>query len=47
MQATFSKAHVASDDLAYFAPDLKTWKRTVRLDGKAKGTVDALSGQNR
>jgi hypothetical protein len=45
MQATFSKAHVASDDLAYFAPDLKTWKRTVRLDGKARGTVDALSGR--
>jgi hypothetical protein len=46
MEATFSKAHIASDDLAYFAPALKEWNRTLRMDGKARGTVDALSGQN-
>ena len=45
MEATFSKAHIASDDLALFAPVLKTWKRTLQMDGKAKGTVDALHGQ--
>lgn len=45
MEATFSKAHIASDDLAYFAPQLKTWNRTLTLNGKAKGTVDDLHGQ--
>lgn len=46
MTATFSKAHIASDDLAFFAPALKTWKRTLQIEGNAKGTVDALSGQH-
>src|SRR5439155_11550404 len=38
--------HVSSDDLAYFAPELKTWKRTVSIEGSAKGTVDALHGES-
>lgn len=45
MQASFSKAHIASDDLSFFAPALKSWKRIVRMEGKAKGTVDALHGE--
>ncbi len=45
MEATFSKAHIASADLALFAPALKEWNRTVRLDGNAQGTIDAISGQ--
>ncbi|HUQ96519.1 MAG TPA: translocation/assembly module TamB domain-containing protein [Chitinophagaceae bacterium] len=46
MEARFSKAHIASDDLAFFAPALKSWNRTLQMDGKAKGTVDALRGEN-
>lgn len=46
MEANFRNSSVHSDDLAYFAPALRTWNRTLRISGKAKGTVDDLSAKN-
>ncbi len=46
MDANFNNSYISSDDLAFFAPDLKKWRRTLQIDGRAKGTVDALTGQN-
>ncbi|WP_148661265.1 translocation/assembly module TamB domain-containing protein [Flavisolibacter tropicus] len=46
MNANFKNASVASDDIAYFAPQVKDWNKIFQLDGKAKGTVDALSGEH-
>ncbi len=46
MEADFNNTSVSSDDLAFFAPALKTWKRTIALDGRIRGTVDALTGND-
>lgn len=46
MEANFTKASVVSDDIAFFAPKIKDWNRTIKIDGKIKGTVDALAAEN-
>ena len=46
MQAIFKDAHIDSDDIAFFAPAIKTWKKTIRLQGAARGTVDDLVGKD-
>ncbi|MEP7237523.1 MAG: translocation/assembly module TamB domain-containing protein [Ferruginibacter sp.] len=45
LQGDFEKSEVNSDDLAFFAPKLKTWKRTFYINGNVKGTVDNLAGK--
>lgn len=40
LDAEFRNSVLSSDDLAFFAPDLTSWKKTFKLDGKVKGTVD-------
>ena len=40
MDARFKEARVNSDDIAYFAPDLRNWKKEVLLSGNFLGTVD-------
>lgn len=46
MEANFTKTEINSDDIAYFAPALKTWKKKIFLTGKISGPVAALAGQN-
>ncbi len=46
MDAHFKEARVSSDDIAYFAPELKTWKREVTLSGHFLGTVDQFTVNN-
>lgn len=46
MEADFRDSRIASDDIAFFAPDVKDWNRNLSVDGRFKGTVDALSGQD-
>ena len=46
MTANFENSTVYSDDIAIFAPALKTWKRKFELEGKAKGTVDNFVTEN-
>jgi hypothetical protein len=43
LEAHFDKASISSDDIAFFAPELKNWKKEIRIEGKVKGTVDALN----
>lgn len=45
MQANFDDADIDSDDIAYFAPAMKTWKKALRLKGSVRGTVDDLVGK--
>jgi hypothetical protein len=45
MEADFTDARLHSDDIAFFAPTLRDWKREIRITGKAKGTVDNLSAK--
>jgi hypothetical protein len=46
MEANFNKATVSSDDIAFFAPAMRTWKKNIKLDGRVKGTVDALASKD-
>jgi hypothetical protein len=46
MEANFSNATVDSDDIGYFASDLKTWKKNILITGKIKGSVSDLAGKN-
>ncbi len=46
MEVDFSNATVDSDDIGYFASDLKTWKKNILITGKIKGSVSDLGGKN-
>jgi TamB, inner membrane protein subunit of TAM complex len=46
MQADFTNATIDSDDIAFFASDLKTWKKNILITGKIKGSVSDLAGKN-
>ena len=46
MEGNFTGAQVDSDDIAYFAPELKDWKKDLRITGRIKGSVDDLEGKN-
>jgi len=46
MEGNFTNADINSDDIAFFAPDLKTWKKNIRITGSIKGTVSDLNGKN-
>ena len=46
MEGDFTDANVDSDDIAYFAPALRNWKKNIRITGNIRGSVDNLSGRN-
>ncbi len=45
MHARFSNTEIDSDDLAYFVPAAKTWKKRIIVSGNANGTVGDLDVQ--
>ncbi|MFY0254618.1 translocation/assembly module TamB domain-containing protein [Chitinophaga sp. 30R24] len=42
MQAHFKNTKVSSDDIAFFAPPLSSWKKEITVSGKARGPVSNL-----
>lgn len=44
MAAVFEDSYVDSDDIAFFAPALGSWKKKISLKGKVRGTVDDMVG---
>jgi len=46
MEADFSDATVSSDDIGFFASDLKNWKKNISISGKIKGSLSDLAGKN-
>lgn len=46
LEGRFNKATISSDDIAFFAPELKTWKKNIKIDGDIKGTIDALASKD-
>lgn len=42
----FVNSEIASDDIAFFAKDVKSWKRKYGIQGSIKGSVDDLSGKD-
>lgn len=45
LEGHFKNSEVSSDDLAFFAPELASWKEDFRLNGDAKGSIDNLSAK--
>lgn len=46
MEGNFNNALVSSDDVAYFAEPLQSWKMRVRANGKVRGTVANLRAKD-
>lgn len=46
MNAHFTNAKVSSDDIAYFAPELSSWKRDIVFTGNYLGTVENFTVKN-
>ncbi|MBS1512626.1 MAG: hypothetical protein JST86_17405 [Bacteroidetes bacterium] len=46
LEGKFDNSHVHSDDIAYFAPELKPWSRSFEIKGTAKGPIDNLIAKN-
>lgn len=46
LDANFRNSTIQSEDLAFFAPELRGLNKTLRISGKAKGTIDDLSAEN-
>ncbi|MCZ2460075.1 MAG: translocation/assembly module TamB [Chitinophagales bacterium] len=46
MTGNFKETEINSDDIAFFAPALKTWKKKISLEGKVKGPVSELTGKD-
>ena len=42
----FENSEIDSDDIAFFAPALKSWKKRIILNGKVRGTIDDLTGKD-
>ena len=45
MESNFVDATIDSDDIAYFASGLKSWKKNISITGKIKGSVVRSAGK--
>ncbi len=45
VEGHFENSELNSDDLAFFAPETKTWNKIFLLNGNAKGTIDNFSAR--
>lgn len=46
MDGVFQNSEVESDDIAFFAPAVASWKKRILISGIVKGTVSNLSTEN-
>ncbi len=46
LKCNFNKSEINSDDLAFFIPDVKNWKRNFSLNGDVSGKVGNLAANN-
>jgi hypothetical protein len=46
LQGDLKESNVHTDDIAFFAPELKDWHRLVQLNGLVNGTIDQLNIKN-
>jgi hypothetical protein len=46
LEGKFTDSKIHSDDIAIFAPKLKTWNRQFDISGNARGTIDNLVTKN-
>ena len=45
LEGRFINSELSSDDLAFFAPELASWKRMFHIKGNAKGTIDNMTAK--
>ncbi|MBL7703028.1 MAG: translocation/assembly module TamB domain-containing protein [Ferruginibacter sp.] len=43
LEGHFDNSKIHSDDIGFFAPQVKSWNRLIYFNGNAKGTIDNLS----
>jgi len=43
LEGSFERSHIHTDDIAFFAPAVKDWKRIIYFEGNARGSIDNLS----
>lgn len=43
LEGRFDNSKIHSDDIGFFAPQVKSWSRIIYFNGNAKGTIDNLS----
>ncbi len=46
MAAVFDDTYIDSDDIAFFAPGMKSWKKQISIEGKVRGTVSDMVGRD-
>lgn len=46
LEGRFTDTEVNSDDIAIFAPAVKTWDKVIRVQGNVKGSIDNFSARN-
>lgn len=46
LAAIFDDSYVDSDDIAFFAPGMASWKKKISLKGKIRGTISDLVGRD-
>ncbi|HEX5653351.1 MAG TPA: translocation/assembly module TamB domain-containing protein [Chitinophagaceae bacterium] len=46
MAANFDGSYIDSDDIAFFAPGMRSWKKKITLNGIVRGTVDDIVGRD-
>jgi hypothetical protein len=42
----FQQSIISSNDIAYFAPEVKNWDKKIKLTGDVRGTIENLRGNN-
>ena len=45
MTGNFEDSEIDSDDIAFFAPSMKNWKKRILLKGKISGPVECPDWQ--
>lgn len=46
LEGRFTNSTIHSDDIAFFAPELKSWNRVIDFNGQAKGSIDNLAARD-
>ena len=46
LEGDFDKSDIHTNDIAYFAPELKNWNLPFKISGSAKGTLEHLNARN-
>lgn len=46
LEGRFVNSKIHSDDIAFFAPELKSWNRLIYFNGHAEGPIDNLTAEN-